>query len=313
MKHAPHPLQRLRYWQGQTLKSDDFKDEAARQAALRWWHNRAIHGAWGRDSGLVPFVDQEAVRVTAGLAYDCHGRELVLTRPARIQPPPAKPEVTWALIVQAGKASSGSAASPVLSWERMREPFDPRRGVPLAAARFEDGKLILSEIPVAPTPAVRAPRLGNGATVHGKTDWRPWARRDLRNPVAGLEVAIDTSAAGFESTPCYFAWLVGNPARRVQRGLLFVSLPRVTRETPTGFVFSLWLPFTPRLTDLSAVSTFAFVIPSRNEGIEIFARRELSVCWLGVECASSALKAPALRRLDSGEVLAGGFHSGEPI
>src|SRR5262249_23851380 len=45
-------LERLRYWQGQMLRSRDFRDQAAQQAELRWWHNRALHNAYGVVAGL---------------------------------------------------------------------------------------------------------------------------------------------------------------------------------------------------------------------------------------------------------------------
>jgi hypothetical protein len=287
MSHPPKALERLRYWQGQTLKRADFDDELARQAALRWWHNRTIHDTWGLVSGLDAEVHDGDVVVGPGLAYDCFGRELVLTASRRIAAPPEAPVARWILLLRAS-AGTSSAPAAEIRWSRRADPFDPREGVPLAEARYVEGALVLSAVAEAQrSPALRAPRLGSGATVHGKTDWRPWARGDLGVPVAGVEVRIDTAAAGFERTPCYFAWLVGNPGRRLQRGFLFVPLSRVVRGTPSRFVFSIWLPFAPRFAVISAVDVLAVAVPAMHEGIEAFARRELSVCWLGIECPGS--------------------------
>ena len=44
-------LQRLRYWQGQKLLSRDFRDQVSYESELRWWHNRALHNAYGQNSG----------------------------------------------------------------------------------------------------------------------------------------------------------------------------------------------------------------------------------------------------------------------
>src|SRR5262245_45150861 len=44
--------ERFRYWQGQMLRSRDFNDQTARAAEMRWWHNRAIHRAFGVCLGL---------------------------------------------------------------------------------------------------------------------------------------------------------------------------------------------------------------------------------------------------------------------
>src|SRR6516225_2672470 len=45
-------LQRLRYWQGQMLRSRDFRDQLAIEGQLRCWHNRAMHNAFGVASGF---------------------------------------------------------------------------------------------------------------------------------------------------------------------------------------------------------------------------------------------------------------------
>jgi hypothetical protein len=43
----PVEIERLRYWQGQKLRSRDFRDQMEMAAQLRWWHNRALHQAFG--------------------------------------------------------------------------------------------------------------------------------------------------------------------------------------------------------------------------------------------------------------------------
>src|SRR5439155_6053236 len=40
-------LERVRYWQGQMLRSRDFNDIHATEEQRRWWHNRALHDAYG--------------------------------------------------------------------------------------------------------------------------------------------------------------------------------------------------------------------------------------------------------------------------
>src|SRR6266567_1684368 len=87
-------LQRLRYWQGQLLRSRDFNDQTAIDGQLRAWHNRALHNVFGVSTGLsvVPLPPQGgalmALRVSPGVAYDCFGRLLIL-RAVREMPVPA--------------------------------------------------------------------------------------------------------------------------------------------------------------------------------------------------------------------------------
>jgi hypothetical protein len=52
MIREPLELQRLRYWQGQMLRSRDLRDQVATEAQLRWWHNRALHNVFGVASGF---------------------------------------------------------------------------------------------------------------------------------------------------------------------------------------------------------------------------------------------------------------------
>jgi hypothetical protein len=51
------PLERVRYWQGQMLRSADFRAQSADTAQHRWWHNRALHNAYGVYRGcLLPLL-----------------------------------------------------------------------------------------------------------------------------------------------------------------------------------------------------------------------------------------------------------------
>jgi hypothetical protein len=77
----PNDLQRFTYWQGQLLRSVDFRDQSAIAAQLRWWHNRALHNAYGIAEGLQVTRDGNVVTVKPGVAYDCFGRELMLSKP----------------------------------------------------------------------------------------------------------------------------------------------------------------------------------------------------------------------------------------
>ena len=61
----------------------DFRDQLAREAQLRWWHNRALHKSFGVSHGfavsaVIDAGEFVAVSVTCGVAYDCFGRELTL-------------------------------------------------------------------------------------------------------------------------------------------------------------------------------------------------------------------------------------------
>lgn len=284
MKAARAEIERLRYWQGQTLRSRDLNDQLGHDASLRWWHNRAIHDAYGLVTGALARLVGGEVEVTPGLAYDCFGRELVLAEARRLALPPAKPAgQEWCLVL---RAVSAAAARPAveLVWVEQELVPDPRIGVRLALGRFtREGFELDATLRQRATQAVARPRLGSGATVHGRTDWRPWGLARQRLPFAGIEVRIDTAAAGFDRVPCYFAALRGDLFARLERGFFFTTFQRIVQATPTSFVFSLWLPLTARTTAFAARVTFSAATAQQPVGIVELARRELSVCWLGIE------------------------------
>ena len=291
---AKRDLERQRYWQGQRLESRDLDDQLADEAQRRWWHNRAIHNAYGVVSGYLPKRDEngelilieDAVCISSGLAYDCFGRalELLEDRPSPL--PAAGQSGGWTLLVSAATPNGGE---PELRWRPTRK-LDLRHGVPLLRLDEE-----LSEIASLRPPAARPlarPRIGHGATVAGKTAWRDWqipraVVGDRFSAFRGIEVTIDTSAAGFTEVPCYFAWLQGGSGPAVLEGsssdmesppdaprfIVPVTLQRVTGAAPESFVFSLW-----DLNSLEGTSD-----PAGTDVLLQLARRQLSVCWLGVE------------------------------
>src|SRR5687767_10824463 len=94
----PDP-QRQRYWQGQTLLSRDFNDQIALQEHLQWWHNRALHNAYGIIDGLAVGSDGTGrLRVRIGSAYDGFGRILHLDEARTVLPP--RESGNWTLVLQ---------------------------------------------------------------------------------------------------------------------------------------------------------------------------------------------------------------------
>lgn len=86
-KLEPRDLERMRYHQGQMLRSRDFHDLATNESHLRWWHNRALHQAYGVTKGFEPVLDDKFICIHPGVAYDAYGRELVLTKQQRLELP----------------------------------------------------------------------------------------------------------------------------------------------------------------------------------------------------------------------------------
>lgn len=296
----PREIQRLRFREGQDLLSRDFRDGESFESQLRWWHNRAVHGAFGVRSGLGVTVSGTEARVERGLAYDCVGRELILPA-ARVLPAPPEPAGGGDRVLVIRFREDDGAPSPgelagvcfggpppqgaELVWiaaQRLRAAD----GVPLARVGYLRGLPVRREGFSAPVarPLAR-PRLGRGHTLPGGTAWL--ASKLVRWPdstvVFALEVQIETGAAGFTRVPCYFGWLQrteppegGDPGFLTHLPLSF----HVAAEARNAFSarVHIRLPIPDiRITDLLHIDDIYQSI------LQSMARQQLSVCWLGIE------------------------------
>lgn len=87
--------ERMKYFTGRYLTARDFRDEQDYHLTHRYLHNRVMHG-WGVVCGLHVWEHpnsacrRDRVKVNAGMAVDCCGREIVLRR--ALVPPP----IPWA-------------------------------------------------------------------------------------------------------------------------------------------------------------------------------------------------------------------------
>jgi hypothetical protein len=290
----PIELQRLRYWQGQRLRSRDFRDQLAIDAEHRWWHNRALHGAVGIAEGLEVQQSGMQVTVTAGLGYDRYGRELLLPCSVDLELPKIPPAEELTLLIglmpehQRLCSSAENIDGACLPVRQCRSNPDiavrwtptrcvgPRDGLPLASL---DPTRRLTAFTQQIRPIAR-PRIASGRTVPGHTNWQGGAVVDGLDDGLdyGFYVAVDTSAGGFTDTPHYFAWLQGPRLEFAGRLRLLVVFDRITKTSPGAFVFRILV------IPLGGI----FTTSRRGLGVETFrsfARcRSLHVCWLGIEC-----------------------------
>src|SRR5262245_6685655 len=79
--------QRLSHHTGQLLTARDLQDDVNYDARMRGLHVRALHGVWGIALGFEVLAsgDPKSLVVTQGMAYDCAGREIVMSDTLQIQ------------------------------------------------------------------------------------------------------------------------------------------------------------------------------------------------------------------------------------
>jgi hypothetical protein len=270
----PLDLQRLHHVDGELLRSRDLRDEIASDLELLWWHQRAVHQAYGVAAGLdLSGPDDGQVTVAPGHAYDGRGRDLLLLDRATVGLPTA--ESAMALVLAYRARPPGVA----LSWADPRR-VDPCDGVVLAL--LDPGPPPVLRPTARRTRPVARPRIGWGSTPPDATAWVEWDELRRRRLARGVQVAIDTSAAGFTDLPCYFAWLqwpslASAPADgAVEFELL--GLQYVQNESIDGFIF--------RLVVSRPIPLFFGRSGAAGVGNPVsFARaQQLHVCWLGIQC-----------------------------
>lgn len=284
-------LERVRYWQGQTLRSGDFRQQLATDAQLRAWHNRSLHSAYGVTLGLEasavpPTGSVTGVKIQPGAAYDCFGRALILASERVIalptvtgnNPAPAILFVRYHETheVKSRRDTQGACITcgPGASAETLDFVWRPDalgalpEGVPLARITYDGSQPVFDSSFAPPNPRPLAkPYLASGSTIPGSTAWQHWRVGTTGNefPI-GLQTIVDTSSAGFTQTPCYFAWLEGTDSWFATLKQPFPLFTSISGALPGQFAFNVFGAFHE-----SAVSAQRSI------------KWPMYVCWLGCQ------------------------------
>ncbi|MEU5262218.1 hypothetical protein [Amycolatopsis sp. NPDC021455] len=122
-------IARVRYFDGQYLRPQDFTDEQGYHVAMRRRHNLAGH-SWGIVSGLAVKSAGAVSAIEPGLAVDGYGREIVVPRrlpvPRLPAPPPGAPPAydVWICYDRVGSdqppdgyAACGASGTAYYRWQ----------------------------------------------------------------------------------------------------------------------------------------------------------------------------------------------------
>ncbi len=308
-------LERVRHQPAARLHGCDLHAQAAIDDQLRWWHNRALHRAYGVAAGLGVRLAMDPatgvstpsrVDVDPGVAYDAYGREIVSPFPMRLDVPSGAATLVVAYRAPVGVAApvdaatgcavdglgglGGRVSTATFVWVGPDAASSPD-AVPLADAR---GGVLAPRRVYA--HAMAQPIVASGATRPGFTAWRPWmhprpgtkdGQPTTVDECLGVQTDIDTAGAAFEASPvpCYFAWIAERPGDGVG------TTPLARRDWPGGF-FTHVAPgathrgftFRVRMLGLPVIGGQLAIVSDTGEVQARTARFE--VCWLGIQMSS---------------------------
>ncbi|HEV8239270.1 MAG TPA: hypothetical protein VGS57_07885 [Thermoanaerobaculia bacterium] len=267
-------VERLSFFNGQRLFADDLQGIEAFHREMRQLHNVSLHQPGiGRGLAVSGKRDDREVRVGPGYALDSLGREIVLTRD-KVEPvPPVAAEddgqsVFFDLVVsypadellEEAETREGICLrrgvvrrreEPVLCWVRLRRdgaehltPLDETlkqevaRGLRIVLARVEVLECRLrQDVSLAERRSARLACQPYIACGSQDIDWVE--NSDAERGIVSLTAAIDTSAAGFQTTPCYSVRLDGQRVTHDPLNLVFDLPPSVRDASPVGFTIEI--------------------------------------------------------------------------
>jgi hypothetical protein len=272
-------VERLQYFNGQRLFASDLQGIEAFNREMRWLHNHSLHQP-GIGNGFTVSGQKgdRQVSIGAGYAIDARGREIVLTQ-AHLEPvPPVSGEddgqsVFYDLTVsypedddleeaetRAGICQDRGVVrlreEPEFCWVRLqRDELGNLKvvnttlkqqiegGLRLVVARAEVLNCQLRQpLSIAQRRSARPPRQPYVACgMVTPEPWNDWhVESGSENSTIGLMAEIDTTQAGFLTTPCYSLRIDGPritvvTSGEVQTPILIISSAAIQNPRPTGF------------------------------------------------------------------------------
>ncbi len=288
-------VERPAFFSGQRLAPEDLAQAVDAARDLRWLHNRALHAAGialGLEVRAAP--DGRRVEVSAGLALDRQGRELILAEPLERDVPNVKQEKHFrlvirylddALITAVEREGACGSAGAVRRPEGAEVRFVWTGGS--GADAISDDDVVLADVVVEgctlkgapdltarwPAAATCEPYVAAGATDPAAT---PWAQWKPTGTVIGVHTRVDTAAAGFGSTPSYQVQLLGlhDWPDALDPDSSVVGTVSVTDASPAGFTARVRIEIVPGVGD---APTMAEVIAALGDPLR------WHIAWMGVE------------------------------
>ncbi|MEZ5351535.1 MAG: hypothetical protein R2762_02780 [Bryobacteraceae bacterium] len=319
-------VERNRFFNGQRLFASDLDAIDALHRQMRWLHNQSLHQPGiGSGFAITGKKGDRQVTIQSGYAIDSSGREIVLAETVVEPVPPVANDgyggaVYFDLTVsypdekllkasetRDGICLPGGAIRlreiPVFCWVRLGPPPDRLPIDPVLSADLQNGRrLRLARAQVLNCQLDRPLSLAQRRNARpseqpyvacGRAEEPAWtlpAGPKALGVGLQLTTTVDTSAAGFRTTPCCTAHLVGDRvfrfevgSRTVQRVLDgFVTL---LNPGPAGFTFSILIPDTlfTRQPESESDPDPRTASDFEEQLMNQIAKKKWTVEWMGAE------------------------------
>jgi len=305
-------LERPAFFDGQRLEADDLAAMYDFHRQLRWLHNRSLH-SWGIAVGFNVHGARggSEVTVTPGYAVDCVGHDLLLSHPTTLAVPAisgAAAGGSMAFYLTASYVDDGDLppsesregeCKPAGAVRRVEAPLirwqDPRSII--GASAWHRGRdIVLASVKVLDCVLLTVPSLAERRSARPET--QPFVAAGSSDPattiwktfndpkgIAGVEATIDTSSAGFQSTPLYSAQIIGTRVLAAKVGTtpgqLVDGFGTVMSPTASSFVFRLALPRNLRVGTYDLNKDAVVTDPKLPDKLRTALK--WSVSWMGIE------------------------------
>ena len=292
MSRRPRAVpERIHWYEGSRLTRRDLADAIEHEARMLELHVRAVHDTHGIAFGLgvALAAGAKSVVVQPGLAYSCRGASVLLHSAASLDAPPANVAGTRFDLVLVAARNSSSCRAPELDCTGARviaraslkwraDDDDDRCHCDVPDDAIDLGRFVRSPAGTLTGPdntrrrhvrGLVRPHVASGVAAPGALTWA--------QGTSDLVASIDTSAAGFTTTPVYLAEIA---SLTPWTGGVVAPFVSVGQASPTRFNVHLSIAAKPP----ALVLLFA----------QIDLAKELSIAWTGVESASECGGGPPL-------------------
>jgi hypothetical protein len=293
---GPPAPERPAFFDGQQLLAADLNAVDAYVQALRWRHNRDMHG-WGVAQGFAVQAQpgDRTVTITPGYAIDSVGRELLLSSACVLTVPAVAGPADYHICAIYAQDSDlpaeqrsglyGSvgavrrAEAPLLRWVPARE-LAPGVQLVLSTVQVRNCRVAsLSESLRRSALPERSPYIATGVAQPGALSWTPFPQQ---GQLTGLQVVISTAEGGFLGVPQYSVQVVGSR----DFGSGYIDGPiQILNPNPKGFTLQMLLPRNLPLgvNGAKVLNPLALLSPASIGGQIAEINRRWTIFWMGIE------------------------------